>query len=86
MRKAYHATTAMQTKELEVSLVGRHQAFEFFKLVEDDVDLGLVGSLFLNHQEPLAVGMDVVMCATRSPPKTLVCENRKKKDFFTHVG
>ena len=68
--------------------VGGGEALEFLKPVEDDVDPGprTLRTLHVHHQEPLAVGMDVVMCATRSPPKTLVCENSKKKDFFTHVG
>jgi len=42
-------------------LVGRHQAFEFFKPVEDDVDLALLSPLFLDHQESLPVGGDVVV-------------------------
>jgi len=47
--------------------VSRHQAFEFFKPVEDDVDLGR-GPLtfvtgFLNHQKPLAIGRNIVVTA-----------------------
>ncbi len=44
-------------------LVSRHQAFEFFSPVEDDVDLVLLSPLFfycLDHQKPLAVRGDVV--------------------------
>ncbi len=42
--------------------VGRHQAFEFFKPVEDDVDLSRPSFLLycLDHHEPLAVGCDVL--------------------------
>ncbi len=40
--------------------VGRHQAFEFFKPVLDDVDLGR-GLVPPNHQESLSVGGDVVI-------------------------
>ncbi len=45
----------------KVSLVSglRHQAFEFFKPVEDDVDLGLLPLLFfccLDHQKSLPIG------------------------------
>jgi len=40
-----------------ILLVGRHQAFEFFKPVEDDDDLALRLS-FPDHQESLAVWRD----------------------------
>ena len=46
------------------SLPRRHQAFEFFKPVEDDVDLGRSRFLHLDHHEPLAVGCDIVECRT----------------------
>jgi len=41
------------------SLPGRHQAFEFFKPVEDDVDLACLPFLFVrffDHQESLPIG------------------------------
>ncbi len=37
-----------------------HRAFEFFKPVKDDVDLGQF-SFSLDHQEPLSVWGDVVV-------------------------
>jgi len=46
--------------------VRRHQAFEFFKPVEDDVDLACPSFLLycLDHQKPLAVARDIVECRT----------------------
>ncbi len=66
-----HSTTTQLLCDLVVgdgladhSLVGGHHAFEFFKPVKDDVDLGLLSPLFfycLDHQEALAVGRDVIV-------------------------
>jgi len=43
-----------------MGLVGGHQVFEFFKPVEDDVDLGWV-IVLLNHHETLSVRREVVV-------------------------
>ncbi len=40
----------------QLSAAHRHQAFEFFKPVEDNVDLVLLSLLFLDHQESLPIG------------------------------
>ncbi len=45
-----------------VNLIGRRQAFEFFKPVEDDVDWGLfLCCIFFHHQEPVPVRGNVVI-------------------------
>ncbi len=41
-------------------LVGGGEAFEFFKPVEDDVDVGPF-LIWLHHQEPLAVWGNVIV-------------------------
>jgi hypothetical protein len=45
-----------------IKLMGRHQAFEIFKPVENDVDLGY--PLCPDHQKPLSVGGNVVVLQT----------------------
>jgi len=46
----------LEGKSSQRSGFPRHQAFEFFKPVEDEVDLVLLPLLFLDHQEPLPIG------------------------------
>ncbi len=48
-----------------ILVVYRHQAFEFFKPVEDDVDLAWA-LFFLDHQESLAVRGGVLRQAARN--------------------
>ncbi len=60
LNRVTSCTTA--NKVSPIMSVGRHQAFEFFKPVEDDVDLaGLAAFYWFDHQKALAVGGDVVV-------------------------
>ena len=50
----------MSPESTKARLIRRHQPFEFFKPVLDDVDLHPSSQLRLHHQEALTIGCHVV--------------------------
>ena len=64
-----------------LSLPRWHQAFEFFKPVEDDVDLGFLLLFLLDHQKALSVWGDVIIGAIPNAWSVLSFENRLRYSY-----